>query len=185
AVAEIREQALKLEEKVKAGQAGAYAGAEFFIALSSKLDVTGTLTQKVTGPTEYGLSTLANVALSSDVNVRGGAKVWVVEGAFQLSAQVKAECQCALRSTNKDDESKVELVFFHNGIKAIVKIETSAKRTSSDGWTSQGSGGRGGQRSGNKAEASVSYTKEKEWKWVESLSEKDSPYRTTLMSSKQ
>lgn len=185
AVAEIREQAQKLEEKVKAGQAGAYVGAEFFIALSSKLDVTGTLTQKVKGPTEYGLSTLANVALSSDVNVRGGAKVWVVEGAFQLSAQIKAECQCALRSTTKEDESKVELVFFHNGIKAIVKIETSASTNGNKKLSSQGSGGRGGQRSGNKAEASVRYTKEKEWKWVEPLSEKDSPYRTTLMSSKQ
>ncbi|MCY9829468.1 hypothetical protein OTK54_25525, partial [Vibrio chagasii] len=184
-VAEIREQALKLEEKVKAGQAGAYAGAEFFIDLSSKLDVTGTLIQKVKGPTEYGLSTLANVALSSDVNVRGGAKVWVVEGAFQLSAQIKAECFCALRSINKDDESKVELVFFHKGIKAIVKIETSASTKSEDDKYGQGSGGFGAARGSTKAESSLSYTKEKEWTWVKSLSEKDSPYRTTLMSSKQ
>ncbi|MGY2573342.1 hypothetical protein [Vibrio sp. C8] len=184
AVAEIREQAQKLEDKVKAGQAGAYAGAEFFIALSSKLDVTGTLTQEVKGATQYDLSTLANVALSSDVNVRGGAKVWVVEGAFQLSAQIKAECQCALRSTHKDDESKVELVFFHNGIKAIVKIEISGNTKSEDDKYGQGSGGFGGARGNTKAEASVSYTKQKEWQWVKALSETDSPYRTTLMSSK-
>ncbi|MCG9753194.1 hypothetical protein L1D54_22400 [Vibrio brasiliensis] len=185
AVAEIREQAQKLEEKVKAGQAGAYVGAEFFIALSSKLDVTGTLTQKVTSPTEYGLSTLANVALSSDVNMRGGAKVWVVEGAFQISAQVKAECQCALRSTNKDDESKVELVFFHNGIKAIVTIETSASTNGNKTLSSQGSGGRGAWYDEDvSAESSISHTTEKEWQWMKALSEKESPYRTTLMSSK-
>lgn len=185
AVAEIREQALKLEEKVKAGQVGAYVGAEFFIALSSKLDVTGSLSQEVKGATQYDLFTLANVALSSDVNMRGGAKVWVVEGAFQLSAQIKAECQCALRSTNKDDESKVELVFFHNGIKAIVKVETSASIKSDFDESGQGSGGRGGQRSGNKADSKISYTKDREWQWVKALSENDSPYRTTLMSSKQ
>ncbi|TKE90255.1 hypothetical protein FCV44_20505 [Vibrio kanaloae] len=185
AVAEIREQAQELEETVKAGQAGAYVGAEFFIALSSKLDVEGTLTQKVKGVTKYDFSTEQSVALSSDVNIRFGAKVWVVEGAFQLSSQIKAECKCALRSTNKDDESKVELVFFHDGIKAIVTIETSANIKSDDDKYGQGSGGRGGQRSGNKSESSISYTKKKEWTWVKALSEKDSPYKSTLMSSKQ
>ncbi|MCG6364557.1 hypothetical protein K6U31_16370, partial [Vibrio fluvialis] len=35
AVAEIRKQAKQLEEKVKAGEIGAYAGAEFFISLTT------------------------------------------------------------------------------------------------------------------------------------------------------
>lgn len=183
AVAEIREQAQKLEDKVKAGQAGAYVGAEFFIALTSKLDVTGTMTQTTDEPTQYGLSTVSNVALSSDVNVRGGAKVWIVEGAFQLSAQIKAECKCAIRSRIDGDNSKVELIFFHEGIKAMVKVETSASTNKNYGVTSQGVGDRNGFRNGAKTESKVSYTKEKEWQWVKSLSEKDSPYRTTLMGS--
>jgi hypothetical protein len=181
AVAEIREQAQKLEEKVKAGQAGAYVGAEFFIALSSKLDVTGTLTQTVNRPTQYGLSTVSNVALSSDINVRGGAKVWVVEGAFQLSGQIKAECKCAIRSHIDGDNSKVELIFFHEGIKAMMKIEVSASINSNKSQSSQGSGGLDGARGNTKAESSASHTEVKEWQWVDALSEKDSTYRTTLM----
>lgn len=185
-VEDIREQAQELEERVKAGNTGAYAGAEFFVALSSRIDTGGTLTQEVTGATQYELNADQKVALSSDFNVRAGGKVWVMEGAFQLLGQIKAECSFALISTNKDDESKVELVFFHNGIKAIVEIKASASIKSEDDKYGQGTGGFGGWSNENvSAESGVSYTKEKEWKWVEPLSEKDSPYRTTLMSSKQ
>lgn len=185
AVAEIREQAIELEEKVKAGQAGAYVGAEFFVALSSQLDTSGTLTQEVTGATQYELNAEQKVALSSDFNVRAGGKVWVMEGAFQLTGQIKAECSFALISTNKDDESKVELVFFHNGIKATVEIKASASIKSDFDENGQGSGGRGGQRSGNKAEASINHMTKKEWQWVKALSKENSDYKTILMSSKQ
>ncbi|EJN3164327.1 hypothetical protein NPV54_003769, partial [Vibrio cholerae] len=75
AVAEIRKQAKQLEEKVKAGEIGAYAGAEFFISLTTKLDASGTVTFNSEHPAKYDLSQVATVTLSSLVNLRGGAKV--------------------------------------------------------------------------------------------------------------
>jgi len=185
AVAEIREQAQKLEDKVKAGKMGAYVGAEFFVALSGKLDVEGSMTYRGHLPVDYGLSAVSTLVLSADVNVRGGAKVWVVEGAFQLAAEISAECKCAIRSNIEGDNSKVELTFFHNGIKAMVKIETSASIKSDGNKSSKGDGGWGGWFGNTSVDSSVSYTEEKEWQWVEALSETDSPYKAILIGDEK
>ncbi|PKQ53631.1 hypothetical protein CR151_08570 [Vibrio cholerae] len=183
AVAEIRKQAKQLEEKVKAGEIGAYAGAEFFISLTTKLDASGTVTFNSEHPAKYDLSQVATVTLSSLVNLRGGAKVWVVEGAFLLEAKVVAEGKIALRSKIKDKKPLVELIFFHDGIKAEVKIEISGDIAKEGTESTKGNSGfwGGWGSSENSVEVSAKNTYTKEWIWAKALSETNSRYRTTLI----
>ena len=184
AVAEIREQAQKLEDKVKAGQAGAYVGAEFFVRLSSTLSTEGTVKRNIDAPTEYGLSAVTSVALSSEANVRGGAKVWNVEGAFQVTGQIKAECLLAIRSKTDGEDSSVELVFFHKGIKAKVSIKISGSIESNKSHSSQGDGSLDAFDNENTTtESTFSYTEEEEWAWVPELKEADSPHKVTLIGN--
>uniref|UniRef100_UPI003F587116 hypothetical protein n=1 Tax=Vibrio cholerae TaxID=666 RepID=UPI003F587116 len=75
AVAEIRKQAKQLEEKVKAGEIGAYAGAEFFISLTTKLDASGTVTFNSEHPPNTICRRWQRSHSLSLVNLRGGAKV--------------------------------------------------------------------------------------------------------------
>ncbi|EOW2078842.1 hypothetical protein [Vibrio mimicus] len=125
---------------------------------------------------------MATVTLSSLVNLRGGAKVWVVEGAFLLEAKVVAEGKIALRSKIKDKKPLVELIFFHDGIKAEVKIEVSG---SVDGKNTKDTSGNSGRdawmNADSPVEASTKKTVTKEWIWAKALSETNSRCRTTLI----
>ncbi|ENY3129695.1 hypothetical protein ACFXAP_003789, partial [Vibrio cholerae] len=114
--------------------------------------------------------------------LRGGAKVWVVEGAFLLEAKVVAEGKIALRSKIKDKKPLVELIFFHDGIKAEVKIEVSGsvdEKNTKD--TSGNSGPDAWDYVESTTELSAKKTYTKEWIWAKALSEANSRYRTTLI----
>ncbi|GIA08323.1 hypothetical protein VCSRO129_3457 [Vibrio cholerae] len=125
---------------------------------------------------------MATVTLSSLVNLRGGAKVWVVEGAFLLEAKVVAEGKIALRSKIKDKKPLVELIFFHDGIKAEVKIEVAArKNTQYDPNTSGNSSPNAWDYVEGSTEISAKKTYTKEWIWANALSEANSRCRTTLI----
>ncbi|MGD8111853.1 hypothetical protein [Vibrio sp. TRT 17S01] len=182
-VAAIRQKAAELEQLVKEGHQGAYAGAEFDITLSGSLSTEGKITQKPKQSPQYGFDCVTTVALSSLVNVSGGAKIWIVEGAFKMVAEVVAEGKCALRST-LNEEPKVELVFFHEGIKAKVTIETSLDIGSNrETESSSNTTNAGGYRGGAQVQSTVSKadTKTHEWIWVQPLSEQKSNYRSVLI----
>ncbi|WP_418113604.1 hypothetical protein RJD40_14145 [Vibrio scophthalmi] len=183
-VAAIRQKAAELEQLVKDGHQGAYAGAEFDITLSGSLSTEGKITQKPKQSPQYGFDFLTTIALSSMVNVRGGAKVWVVQGAFKMIAEVVAEGKCALRSTLDNGKPRVELVFFHEGIKAKVTIETSMEIVSDrDTKLSSNRSDSDGFRENYQVDGKVNKAdiKTHEWIWVESLSEQKSTYRSVLI----
>ncbi|ANU39446.1 hypothetical protein VSVS05_04411 (plasmid) [Vibrio scophthalmi] len=183
-VAAIRQKAAELEQLVKDGHQGAYAGAEFDITLSGSLSTEGKITQKLKQSPQYGFDCATTIALSSMVNVRGGAKVWVVQGAFKMIAEVVAEGKCALRSTLENGKPRVELVFFHEGIKAKVTIETSMEIVSNkdDKQTSNNSSENALLENPQIISNVRSVDSEaQEWIWVESLSEQQSTYRSVLI----
>ena len=185
-VAEIIKAAGEIEDKVNNGAAGAYAGVQLEITLKTALRTDGTITFQPDHTPSYHLSTETKVALSGLVNVRGGARVWIVEGAFKFQAEVTAEAKCALKgkinNQNSDKESpELELVFFHDGIKAKVQIDLSASINGEKKSSTAGNSDITGRRSSTKAEKGLKKGKTQEWLWVEPMSEADSTYRTTLL----
>ncbi|KEA65585.1 hypothetical protein ADIMK_0211 [Marinobacterium lacunae] len=115
--------------------------------------------------------------------MRGGAKVWIVEGAFALSGKVIAEGKCALQTAKKNEGAKnekeiVELVMYHNGIKAEVEITVSG----SVGMDKSNSGNGNDGINGYKKSANNEEKKgvKREWIWAEPLNKKVSPFRINV-----
>ncbi|EJN3164242.1 hypothetical protein NPV54_003665, partial [Vibrio cholerae] len=100
-----------------------------------------------------------------------------------LEAKVVAEGKIALRSKIKDKKPLVELIFFHDGIKAEVKIEISGDIAKEGTESTKGNSGfwGGWGSSENSVEVSAKNTYTKEWIWAKALSETNSRYRTTLI----
>lgn len=181
-VDELLKQAKALEEKVKAGGVGAYAGAEFVFALTTKLDATSTITFTPNQAASCSFDAVSAVTLLGKANIRGGAKVWFVEGAFLLEGEVVAEGKLALQSKLKNNLPHVELVYFHDGIKAKVKIEVAASVKGKDDEAATGNGGRGAWVSAASTSShSAKKTYNEEWVWADPLTQENSPYRTTLI----
>lgn len=181
-VNELRQQAKALEEKVKAGSLGAYAGADFVFTLATKLDAAGVITFKTNQAASYSLNAETTVTLLGRANIRGGAKVWFVEGAFLLQGEVAAEGKLVLQSKLKNDQPHVELVYFHEGIKTKVKIEVAASVNVED---TKAATGDASATSWDNAASSPTYgikkTYNEEWQWADKLTKDNSPYRTTLI----
>ncbi|GHZ56431.1 hypothetical protein VCSRO174_3477 [Vibrio cholerae] len=105
-----------------------------------------------------------------------------MEGAFLLEAKVVAEGKIALRSKIKDKKPLVELIFFHDGIKAEVKIEISGDIAKEGTESTKGnSGPNAWDYVDSSTEISAKKTYTKEWIWAKALSEANSRYRTTLI----
>ncbi|OEE89362.1 hypothetical protein A1OQ_11670 [Enterovibrio norvegicus FF-162] len=186
-VADIREQAQILEDKVKSGMGGAYVGADLNVVFATSISTKGTikLTVDKTNP-DYDFNTESTVSVTGAANVRGGAKVWVFEGAFKLEGSIKAEGKCALRTKKKtnstDSDAKfVQLVFYHNGIKANVEICISGSvRDDSSGFGNQSS--TGGKWGSYKKESSIvrKKTYKEEWIWCEPVPIDKSTWHTPV-----
>ncbi|KEA63436.1 hypothetical protein ADIMK_2401 [Marinobacterium lacunae] len=188
-VAEIREQAKILEEKVKSGQQGAYVGAEFNIALATKLETEGSIKRTMDSDhPEYDFSAESTITLTGNANVRGGAKVWIVEGAFEMKGKVIAEGKCALQTVKKNEGAKnekeiVELVMYHNGIKAEVEITVSGGvKVNKDVKSGDGNRTLESIKSDEKLEKKESY--KKEWVWAEPIKKDSSSWRTVVIGEK-
>lgn len=179
----IREKAQELEDKVKAGQVGAYAGAEFFVTFSSELNTENELHSKLEEEDHFRAE--AKVSINVGLNIRGGAKIWVMEGAFKLTAQTVAEGMIVMRPRKlPNGEERSELIFCHKGIKTTVVITTelyirgedeSAKSIKNKQWTNNY-----GRHGVDKTIYSSQREEKREWIWAEALTEKESPYRVTL-----
>lgn len=188
-VKEVREQARILEEKVKSGQQGAYVGAEFNIKLATKLETEGRIKRTLDSDhPEYDFSAEGTITLTGDANVRGGAKVWIVQGAFELKGEVIAEGKCALQTAKKheggqNEKEFVELVFYHNGIKADVEITVAGSVGNRvDGYGNQSGPGNPsltGYKFSAKSERKVGY--KREWVWAEPMKKEDSYFRLNVL----
>lgn len=177
-VAEVREQAVKLEEDVKAGKTGAYAGAEFEISIEINVNTDIAFEATMGSPVSYDLADAEYaVTIKGLANVRGGAQVWIVHGAFELEGSVNAEGKLAF--VNKAESGELEWVFFHEGIKCNVVVEISGGINNDDEKGSDN----GSLLSEARGDSSVEkkYSDPQEWVWVKPLSQEQSPYRGTLL----
>ncbi|TVO31536.1 hypothetical protein [Vibrio algivorus] len=176
-VAEVREQAKKLEKDVKAGKTGAYVGAEFEISVQINVNTNIALKAAMGEPVSYDFADAQYaVSINGLANVRGGAKVWIVHGAFKLEGKVTAEAKLAL--ANKADTGELEWVFFHDGIKCEVVVEISGGINNDDEKGSEN--GRASAIDGD-VNLDKKYSKPQEWVWVKPLDQAQSPYRGTLL----
>lgn len=174
-VKKLQEEAKKLERKVKEGNVGAYFGAEFFVMASTKINTQGSIEFIPDTKPAYAFDAEQAITMTTEVGIRGGVKVWVLEGLFELKGGIVANAKCVL----KGGEDKTELIFCHEGIKAYVKMKVTFKKKASDDTESNNQGGLGGLgKADNTADTSEEETQE--WEWVEPLRADDSPYRTTL-----
>ncbi|OOE83282.1 hypothetical protein BZG72_06295 [Salinivibrio sp. PR6] len=173
-VQKLREEAQKLEDKVKAGQQGAYFGAEFFVMAATSIKTEGSIECVPNKSPTYAFDAEQAVTMTTEIGIRSGVNVWVLEGLFELTGGIVANAKCVL----KGGEDKTELIFCHEGIKAYVKMKVTFSTKNPNEKSSNSQGGFDGWESENSAATSEEETQE--WVWVEPLSADDSPYRTTL-----
>ncbi|OOE48777.1 hypothetical protein, partial [Salinivibrio kushneri] len=172
-VQKLREEAQKLEDKVKAGQQGAYFGAELFVMAATSIKTEGSIECEPNKSPTYAFDAEQAVTMTTEIGIRSGVNVWVLEGLFELTGGIVANAKCVL----KGGEDKTELIFCHEGIKAYVKMKVTFSG-GKDKTTQRNQGGFDGWESENSATTSEEETQE--WVWVDPLSADDSPYRTTL-----
>lgn len=176
-VAEVREQAEKLEEDVKAGKTGAYAGAEFEISIETNVNTNIAFEATMGSPIDYDFADAEfSVAIQGLANVRGGAQVWIVHGAFKLEGTVNAEGKLAF--VNKADSGELEWVFFHEGIKCNVVVEISGGINNDDSHLLNYDALNSQE---DDQEIEKKYSKPQEWVWVKPQSQEQSPYRGILL----
>lgn len=124
AVAKIREAAQAMEDDFKKGDNAAYVGAMLYFLVGGALKVGFELKSNEAKEYEFQLGSLIRGELDVGVfsNIRGGVRYWIVEGYFEADARVEAKGLFELESTHNGG---LDLVFFHNGVKAKVKVDAS------------------------------------------------------------
>ncbi|OOF32233.1 hypothetical protein BZJ21_15415, partial [Salinivibrio costicola subsp. alcaliphilus] len=149
-------------------------GAEFFVMASTKINTQGSIEFIPDAKPAYAFDVQQAVTMTTEIGIRGGVKVWVLEGLFELTGGIVANAKCVLAG----GEDKTELIFCHEGIKAYVKMKVTFSTKNPNEKSSNNKGGLGGWRADSEAKKSEEETQE--WVWVERLSADDSPHRTTL-----
>ncbi|OOE48733.1 hypothetical protein BZG12_16465 [Salinivibrio kushneri] len=178
-VQKLREEAQKLEDKVKAGQQGAYFGAELFVMAATSIKTEGSIECVPNKSPTYAFDAEQAVTMTTEIGIRSGVNVWVLEGVFELNGVVVAKAKCVL----KGGEDKTELIFCHEGIMAYVKMKVTFSG-GKDKTTQRNQGGRDGLGKGDNSPDNNAEVKQ-EWEWAKPLSADDSPYRTTLFGSEE
>ncbi|ELH4233535.1 hypothetical protein ROW45_000041 [Vibrio fluvialis] len=151
--------------------------------MATALNAQGTIHYAGIQDPKYDFETSVDVPISGNLNVRGGANVWVMEGAFLLDSRIKAKGMLALTTETKDPKAQVDLVFYHDGIWAEVFVDSSfnlnSNRDDKDKKEDTSKNGfRGGGIGGSKPTSSSPPQK---WQWVEAQKKNTSPYRVTVI----
>ncbi|NRN27652.1 hypothetical protein [Photorhabdus heterorhabditis] len=174
-VATIREHGQEREQEVKRGKDGAYLGVQLDLIVKGSIDLSFSWAsdEKKEWHFEPGALVKGSLAIGAETNIRGGVRYWAVEGYFKASAEIMAEVCVALDNSRKD---KLDLVFYHEGIKAKASVGYSARV-----------GGEKDNNNNNKFESSESTTMrnsqdeyEKEWVLHEPLPKEKSKFRVSL-----
>ena len=175
----IRQQLAARENSVKTGNNGAYLGLKFDLiasgtvnlALIFESDKNKNWNWRVDGSNEVKL------ALALEANARAGVKIYVFEGAFEVYAKAIAE---GVISFDSAVNSNVEMIFYHNGIRAEVGASISV------GIAKEGNKSRveeNGRISTNTADATAKHSEgqKKEWIIHDKLEKNKSTYRFHLL----
>ncbi|MBF4276664.1 hypothetical protein EAY27_05515 [Vibrio anguillarum] len=178
----VREKAAELEQRVKEGKAGAYAGAEFDITLKAALSAKGSIQYTPQKAPTYDFEAEVEMPIKGDLNARSGLRVWMMEGAFNVNVEsnVNAKGMLALTTETKDPNARVELVFYHGGIWAEVNIEKSLTFNGDKSDSSNGDVGLDGLQTKNKVQSDAIPQKHR-WDWVDAMDKQHSPYRVTVI----
>lgn len=119
----------KLRKAYEAGNAPAYAGVKFNLtgALDFSTQGDGLLFEKkMSQPIAFSsLDTQTTVSFEGLASVRAEAKVFVFHGLFDFQAKLTAIGHCELVTHNHGDETTLDYVIYHDGIKAFVEITVS------------------------------------------------------------
>ncbi|CAG9297771.1 hypothetical protein [Celerinatantimonas diazotrophica] len=119
----------KLQKAYEAGNAPAYAGVKFNLkgALNFSTQGDGLLFEKkMDAPMAFSsLDTQTTVSFEGLGSVRAEAKVFIFHGLFDCKAKLTAIGHCELVTHNHGDETALDYVIYHDGIKAHVEITVS------------------------------------------------------------
>ncbi|WP_319940073.1 hypothetical protein [Xenorhabdus littoralis] len=175
AVSKLREAGQVYEEKVKRGENGAFVGAQLDLILAGELNVKfgwasdekGDWSFKKDGVLEAGIS------IKAETNIRGGVSYYAINGYVDATARANAKLLVALESKPKN----MDLVFYHDGIKASVDVSFAfgiGKKKSNTN----------GDLRPNTMTSTINLEKkegtEREWVFQKPLSKDKSPYRVSL-----
>ncbi|OTA14647.1 hypothetical protein Xbed_03659 [Xenorhabdus beddingii] len=172
AVALLREAGEVYEEKVKKGEDGAYAGAELNLITEGDLNVKFGWESDEKGDWAFKKDDLFEVGfgIKAEANIRGGVRYGIINGYVNATATADAKALIGVAS-NSQNEKVLDLVLYHDGIKAMVNVELAfgvGKQNSPNGTA---------RRQKNKG---VKGNAEKEWIFHEPLPKDKSPYRISL-----
>ncbi|KXF83008.1 hypothetical protein [Enterovibrio coralii] len=124
AVAKIREAAKAMEDDFNEGKDAAYVGAELYFTVGGVMKVGFELKSNEAKEYEFqvGSAVRGEVDVGVITNIRGGVRYWVIEGYFEADARIEAKALFELESTHNGG---LDLVFFHNGVIAKVRVDAS------------------------------------------------------------
>lgn len=179
-LAAVREKLMAQEDAYKEGKNAAFVGMKFELAAEGSVGFTLAFKSDAKNNWEWQKVDTAEVKLKLviEANVRAGIRFYIANGALEVGGKAVAEGCIGLDSPTKD---KLDLVFYHNGVIALVYVKFSASIAStSPSDTSNDSddvmGGSSGSGKGN-----VEKGNEKEWIIHDKLEKSKSKFRFNLL----
>ncbi|MDX7991509.1 hypothetical protein [Xenorhabdus littoralis] len=169
AVSVLREAGEVYEEKVKKGENGAYAGAELNLITEGALDVKFGWESDEKGDWSFKKDDMFEVGFSikAEASIRGGVRYGIISGYVNATATADAKALIGF-APNPQNEKVLDLVYYHDGIKARVNVELAF----------------GVRKKGNAndepKDKGINTNAEKEWVFQKPLSKEESTYRISL-----
>ncbi|CDG22406.1 conserved protein of unknown function [Xenorhabdus poinarii G6] len=165
----LREARELYEEKVKKGEDGAYAGVELNLIAEGALDVKFGWESDEKGDWSFKKDDIFEVGFSikAEANISGGVCYGIISGYVNGTATADAKALIGF-APNPQNEKVLDLVFYHDGIKAMVNVELAF-----------GVGKKGNDNDEEK-DNGVNTNAEKEWVFHEPLPKDKSSYRISL-----
>ncbi|MGJ0636207.1 hypothetical protein [Xenorhabdus bovienii] len=169
AVSILREAGEVYEEKVKKGEDGAYAGAELNLIAEGALDVKFGWESDEKGDWEFKKDDIFEVGFSikAEASIRGGVRYGIINGYVNATATADAKALIGL-APNPQNEKVLDLVLYHDGIKAMVNVELAFGV------------GKKGNENDEQRDKGINTNGEKEWVFHKPLSKEESTYRISL-----
>ncbi|MEP8623019.1 hypothetical protein ABKV53_07500 [Enterobacter cloacae] len=164
----IRQQLAARENSVKNGDNGAYLGLKFDLIASGTINLSLIYESTASNDWKWRVDGTNEVklGLSLEANARAGVKIYFFEGAFEVYAKAIAEGLIAFDLTAQNN---IEMIFYHNGVRAEVGVGISVGITK----------GEEKQSTEEEFRYSTKHTegKKKEWIIHDKLKKNESTYR--------
>ncbi|WP_338803794.1 hypothetical protein WDV76_17735 [Xenorhabdus griffiniae] len=169
AVSMLREAGEVYEEKVKKGEDGAYVGAKLDLILEGALDVKFGWESDEKGDWAFKKDDIFEVGFSitASANIRGGVRYGIINGYVDATAQAQAKLLAGFHP-NSQNEKVLDLVLYHDGIKAMVNVDLAFGV------------GKKGNENDEQRDKGINTNAEKEWVFQKPLPKEESTYRISL-----